>query len=303
MAPDGDRAAKPSAADLASPALYINRETSWLAFNARVLDEALDAALAAARAAEVPGDLLVEPGRVLHDPRLGAARAARGGRAGRGQPRRPRARASSSPASARSSAGSCETAADAAGRRSAPGAGRRTGSGSATGSALDAETKQLARKYFRRSVFPVVTPLAVDPGPPVPVPLEPLAVAGGRGARSGDQGTEVRAHQGPGDPAALRPASRASTPAARPPRPATVARDFLPLEQLIAANLDELFPGMEILGDLPVSRHARHGLRHPRGRGARPAVDRRPRDPAPALRRLRAAGGRRRDPGAHPHAC
>src|SRR5580692_4262867 len=34
--------AEASPADLASPALYINRETSWLAFNARVLDQALD---------------------------------------------------------------------------------------------------------------------------------------------------------------------------------------------------------------------------------------------------------------------
>jgi polyphosphate kinase len=33
---------------------------------------------------------------------------------------------------------------------------------------LDAGTMRLARQYFRRSVFPVVTPLAVDPGHPFP---------------------------------------------------------------------------------------------------------------------------------------
>src|SRR5213076_767516 len=33
---------------------------------------------------------------------------------------------------------------------------------------LDEGTIHLARQYFRRSVFPVVTPLAVDPGHPFP---------------------------------------------------------------------------------------------------------------------------------------
>ena len=278
------------AADLANPALYINRETSWLAFNARVLDQALDVALAAARAAEVPGHLLVEPGRVLHDPRLRAARAARGGGAGRGQPRRPLGAASSSTRIGQIIRGQLETAATLLADDLLPALAGR-GIRIHDWSALDAETKKQARKYFRRSVFPVVTPLAVDPGHPFPF-LSNLSLSLAVEARDpGDEGTEVRAHQGPGDPPALRPLRelrrrphgrrgrrrRARLPAARAaagrqPR-RSVSRDGDP-------------------GDLSVSRHPRHGLRHPRGRGARSAVDRRPRDPAPALRRLRAAGGR-----------
>ena len=50
--------------------------------------------------------------------------------------------------------------------------------------AVRARPRSTACQYFRRSVFPVLTPLAVDPGPPVPVPLQPVAVAGGRGPRS-----------------------------------------------------------------------------------------------------------------------
>ena len=39
---------------LTDPALYINRELSWLEFNQRVLAQAQDAAPPAARAREVP---------------------------------------------------------------------------------------------------------------------------------------------------------------------------------------------------------------------------------------------------------
>ncbi len=47
----------------------LNRELSWLDFNARVLDLMADPGRAASRAGQVLLDLLFEPGRVLHGPR------------------------------------------------------------------------------------------------------------------------------------------------------------------------------------------------------------------------------------------
>ncbi|HEY2901506.1 MAG TPA: polyphosphate kinase 1 [Polyangia bacterium] len=117
---------------------------------------------------------------------------------------------------------------------------------------LDAETQTLARRYFRRSVFPIITPLAVDPGHPFPF-LSNLSLSLAIEAR--DPATKERRFARVKVPESLprfvvlselRSAAGAGKVAAE-----VGTHDVLPLEQLIAASLDDLFPGMEVLSCYP----------------------------------------------------
>jgi polyphosphate kinase len=121
---------------------------------------------------------------------------------------------------------------------------------------LDPGTKIAARHYFRRSVFPVLTPLAVDPGHPFPF-LSNLSLSLAVEAR--DPETKERKFARVKVPetlprfvplSTLNP-SRHEVPAAAGAAAARVTHEFLPLEELMAANLESLFPGMEILGAYP----------------------------------------------------
>src|SRR5262249_17379593 len=108
---------------------------------------------------------------------------------------------------------------------------------------LDDAQRAAVRSYFDRIVFPVLTPLAVDPGRPFPhisnlsLNLAVLirdATGAERFARIKVAGTVprlVRVERSPGE-------SRPSP---------TKSCSFVWLEQVIAANLDALFPEMEIL--------------------------------------------------------
>ncbi len=87
--------------------------------------------------------------------------------------------------------------------------------------------------YFTTNVFPVLTPLAVDPGHPFPY-ISNLSLSLAVVLRGSD-GEERFA--------------RVKVPKILPrwvPLPAP--NQFVPLEQLIGANLEALFPGVEILG-------------------------------------------------------
>ncbi len=99
---------------------------------------------------------------------------------------------------------------------------------------LDATELERINAFFESQVFPVLTPLAVDPGHPFPY-ISNLSIS-----------IAVQVH----DPAS------GTTRLARIKVPKSLPRwvpfgkenSFVPLEQVIGAHLDALFPGMEIRG-------------------------------------------------------
>jgi polyphosphate kinase len=99
----------------------------------------------------------------------------------------------------------------------------------------DGETVRL-REYFRDQVFPVLTPLAVDPAHPFPY-ISGLSLNLAVSVRDPDSGAPRFA--------------RLKVPNNVPRFIPVVAADdeavFLPLEDLIAAHLQQLFPGLDVL--------------------------------------------------------
>ena len=105
---------------------------------------------------------------------------------------------------------------------------------------LSAAQRNATRTYFSRSVFPALTPLAVDPGHPFPhLRNKSLNLAvflrrgrAGRGRRKGEKLLAV-----------------VQVPAVLPrlvPVPSSGGRAFLLLESLISAHVGDLFPGYEV---------------------------------------------------------
>ena len=88
--------------------------------------------------------------------------------------------------------------------------------------------------FFESQVFPILTPLAVDPGHPFPY-ISNLSLSLAVEIRDPVKGVEHFA--------------RVKVPKSLPRWvPFGRSSEFVPLEQLIGANLGALFPGMEIMG-------------------------------------------------------
>jgi polyphosphate kinase len=102
---------------------------------------------------------------------------------------------------------------------------------------LDADDRAALRRTFEESVYPVLTPLAVDPSHPFPY-ISNLSL---------NLAVVVR------DPSTREQRfARVKVPPTLPRFvPLPDGERFVPLEQLIAAHLDRLFPGMEVLAHYP----------------------------------------------------
>ena len=104
-------------------------------------------------------------------------------------------------------------------------------------------------KYFRRHIFPVLTPLAVDPAHPFPyisgLSLN-LAVVVVNPATGKEHFARVKVPPLLPRFIAVDARGRPSAPTARAADPEKGPTAFVPLEDVIAVHLDALFPGMEI---------------------------------------------------------
>jgi polyphosphate kinase len=102
---------------------------------------------------------------------------------------------------------------------------------------LDDDARRQLTRVFEDRIFPVLTPLAVDPAHPFPY-ISNLSLSLAVVVRDIASGEERFA--------------RVKVPPLLP-RFVTVpdSTRFVPLEQVIAAHLDELFPGMEVLAHHP----------------------------------------------------
>ena len=102
---------------------------------------------------------------------------------------------------------------------------------------LDASDRDDLDEVFLHQLFPVLTPLAVDPGHPFPY-ISNLSLSLAVAVRDPESG--------------LSRFARVKVPQILPRFiPLPDGERFVPIEQVIAAHLDELFPGMEILHTQP----------------------------------------------------
>jgi len=234
------------AAPLNSPDLYINRELSLLEFQCRVLEEAADpenpllerVKFLAILGSNLDEFFMVRVAGLMKQVASGRTEVGRDGRPAAVQLQLIREKV-------------CQIAALAHDlwRREVQPALEQQGIRVVDSSSLEGEERAAADGYFLEHVFPVLTPLAFDPGRPFPHISN----------RSLNLAVVVRDHKGqehfarvkvPNTLPQLVPVKAAAGNSPASPT-ASKTFKFVWVEQLIAANLHRLFPGMEIVGSSP----------------------------------------------------
>jgi polyphosphate kinase len=222
--------AAPPAIDLRDPSLYLNRELSWLEFNRRVLHEALDPRTPLLERLKFLGIFSSNLDEFFQVRVAGLKQQSAAGIVERtADGMTPEDQLSAISSIVREMV-----------RQHRQCLSEVLPALAAEGVTLHQRIRELSRAerdhvdgYFQTNVFPVLTPLAVDPGHPFPYISNlslSLAVAL-RGTEGEDRFARVKV------PKIL-------------PRwvPLPTLNTFVPLEEVIGANLEALFPGVEILG-------------------------------------------------------
>ncbi|MDH4131065.1 MAG: polyphosphate kinase 1 [Gemmatimonadota bacterium] len=216
--------------DLGHPSLYLNRELSWLEFNARVLHEAEDPRTPLLERLKFLGifssnlDEFFQIRVAGLKDQLAAGYVDRtpDGMTAEEELRRIAERVR----------GLVARHARAAQEEVLPALGRE-GLAVVDAGELSSEDRVALEEYFHRNVFPVLTPLAVDPAHPFPY-ISNLSLSLAIALR-GTDGEERFA--------------RVKVPKILPRWvPLAGTGRYLPMEQLIQAHIESLFPGVEILG-------------------------------------------------------
>ena len=233
-APDGRFVAVPSGSaaplDLSDPTLYLNRELSWLEFNRRVLALASDTSVPllerlrfiAIFSANLDEFFMVRVAGLKRQVQAGITAPTPDGRS-------PAEQLSAIASRVRPMVSAATTVLHEQLFRLL----RRHGISVVSMADLDGSQRAVAGAYFVHQVFPVLTPLAVDPGHPFPY-ISNLSIS---------LAVTVRDHR------------RNATNFARVKVPKVLPRFvtldggavFVPLEDLIRTHLDRLFPRMEVM--------------------------------------------------------
>ncbi len=238
--------ASPDAVALNSPDLYINRELSLLEFQCRVLEEAADAdnpllerlKFLAILGSNLDEFFMVRIAGLMKQVASGRAEVGRDGRPAAAQLQLIREKVRQIAAQAR----------DLWQGEVRPGL-EQQGISVVDWSSLDDEEHAALNAYFREQVFPVLTPLAFDPGRPFPH-ISNLSL---------NLAVVVRDHKGEEHFARVKVPNTLSQlvpvkgvfgdPKTSSSAPKVFK--FVWLEQLIADNLRLLFPGMEVVESSP----------------------------------------------------
>ena len=223
-------AAAPLVENLAAPELYLNRELSWLAFDARVLAEARDTGnpllertkFLAITASNLDEFFMKRIGGLKQQVAAGVQERTPDGRTPQEQITECYAVVSGLEEQQR------ELVVELIG------ALRGHGIQLVSYTDLDADESRVVREHYLKNIFPLVTPLALDPAHPFPfisnLSLN-LLVTGHHPKDTDRLMSRIKVPVGGGIPRFMRVGD---------------GKRFVPLEEVMAHNLDLLFPGMAV---------------------------------------------------------